>query len=148
VGSSDGCSGRALIMSPLTMTARARFTGLLICVPVLFVACGGQMSLTEYVDRLKAMEARASMAAEAIIPDVADPTDLTPADSESILVRASQIRAQIQDRAGALTPPRQVAELHRSIFAWHRDFIAVELGPRTASWEDRRHRQRLDLSLR
>jgi hypothetical protein len=83
------------------------------------------MSLTEYVEHLNAIEAKASAEAETIVPDEST-DDISPAGLQAILERAGDIRREVQIAADDLQPPRQVAELHELIFEWHRDFTNIE----------------------
>jgi len=102
------------------------------------VGCGGGLSLTEYVDDLNAMEARASDQAEALEEESAQDADFTPQDLQAVLMRAGEIRIEIQEAADDIEPPEQVADLHDLIFDWHTNFMAAEeaLALRAATSED------------
>ena len=95
---------------------------------LLLGGCGGdQMSLTEYVEHLNAIEAQASEQAEAILAQAAQVgDDLTPQDVQAGLERARAIRIDVEQAAERIEPPEQVADLHDLIFDWHARFISVE----------------------
>ena len=109
--------------------------------------CGnGEMSLTEYVERINAVENQASQRGAELIAEaeqVGD--DLAPQDLQAGLERARVIRLDIKEATDDIEPPEQIAELHHLIFDWHTEFITIEeaLAKRAgvaadtaADWED------------
>jgi len=109
-----------------------------VAISVVAVGCGGGLSLTDYVDELNAMEANASAQAETLEGESPQNADLTPQDLQDILVRAGEIRIEIQAAADDIDPPEQVAALHDLIFDWHGRFMATEraLASLAATTED------------
>lgn len=87
---------------------------------------GGEMSLTEYVDHLNALEARASQRADALAAASEDITDFTPQHLQASLEVAVEIRMEIEEATDGIVPPAQVAELHDLIFDWQTRFMSVE----------------------
>ena len=87
---------------------------------------GGEVSLTEYVDRINGIEARASSQADELVAAAAQIDDLTPQDVQAGLEHAWQIRVEVEEAAAAIEPPGSVAHLHTLIFEWHAGFTAVE----------------------
>ncbi|MDX2342231.1 MAG: hypothetical protein QNL12_00115 [Acidimicrobiia bacterium] len=105
---------------------------------LLLSGCGGAMSLTEYVDRINAVERRASQQAQTIAAGAEEITDLTPQDVQTGLELAHSIRIEVKESTDDIEPPEQVAELHELIFDWHTRFIDVEqaLATRAGTAED------------
>lgn len=99
---------------------------------------GGEMSLTEYVDHLNALEAQASERADALAADSADIADFTPRHLQASLEQAVEIRIEVKEATDDIVPPSQVAELHDLIFDWHTRFMSVEqaLAERAGTAED------------
>lgn len=118
--------------------SRARLACIAVAIALVAAGCGGGLSLTEYVDDLNALEARASSRAEALEAESTQNADFTPQDLQAVLLRAGEIRIEIQDAANDIEPPEQVAELHYLIFDWHARFMATEeaLALRAATSED------------
>jgi hypothetical protein len=89
--------------------------------------CGtGEMSLTEYVERINAIENQASQRGAELVADAAQVSDLTPQDVQAGLEQARAIRLDIKEATDDIEPPEQIAELHHLIFDWHTEFITVE----------------------
>jgi hypothetical protein len=89
--------------------------------------CGtGEMSLTEYVERINAIENQASRRGAELVADAAQVSDLTPQDVQAGLEQARAIRLAIKEATDDIEPPEQIAELHHLIFDWHTEFITVE----------------------
>ncbi len=119
-------------------TAMKRLAALMV-LALLIGGCGtDEMSLTEYVDYLNAMEARASQRADALAAASADITDFTPQHLQASLEAAVEIRKEIEEATDGIVPPAQVAELHDLIFDWQTQFMSVEqaLAARAGTTED------------
>ena len=101
-------------------------------VPVLFLmlvasACGGGgLSLTEYTERVNAIEVSASEQGEALAANVGEIEDFTPQDLQAMLEQARVIRVEVDGGVNDLVPPEQIADVHELVFDWHSDFIATE----------------------
>lgn len=96
---------------------------------VLFVgACGsGEMSMTEYGERIDALATEASERAEELFGDTFGMTDVTPQQLQAGLEKGSrEIRIPLQEAVDDIDPPPQIAELHDDMWNWHSDFISVE----------------------
>lgn len=101
--------------------------------------CGsGELSLTEYVERLNAVDAQASQRAEVIVDKAEQLTDFTPQDLQRGLELAGEIRIEVKEATDVLVPPEQIADLHDLIFDWHTRFIPIEaaLAVRAGNTED------------
>ncbi len=114
-------------------------------------ACGGgEMTLTEYVERLNGIVERARQQYEVLVADEqgavlvaegAQLTDFTPHDLQTALERLRKIEAEVEEAVGAIDPPEQVAELHNFWFDFDRNFIPAqeEMAARAgtaADWEE------------
>jgi len=89
--------------------------------------CGtGEMSLTEYVERINAIENQASQRGAELVAGAVQVGDLTPQDVQAGLEQARAIRLDIKEATDDIEPPEQIAELHHLIFDWHTEFITVE----------------------
>lgn len=94
---------------------------------LLIAGCGsGEMSLTEYVAALNAVDAQASLKAEAIVASAEQIIESTPQPLQTGLELAGDIRIEVKEATDALRPPEQVADLHKLIFEWHDRFIPIE----------------------
>ena len=126
-----------------------RFVPLVLCVTLLLSGCGGgEMSLTEYVERLNAIMARANQQGEAL---VASPqgqvlftegeqlTNFTPQDLEATLERVGEIEVEVREATDAIEPPEEVADIHNLLFdtrfASAREALATRAGT-AADWEE------------
>jgi len=110
----------------LSMTT-TRLLPLLLCLALLLSGCGGgAMSLTEYTERINAVETRASEQGERIADEAEDIVDFTPQDLEAVLEKARVIRIEVKDATDDIEPPEQVADIHKLVFDWHSAFIATE----------------------
>lgn len=113
---------------------------------VLLFGCGGsEMSLSEYVERVNAIEQRASQQGELLLAQVDGADDLTPQDVQAGLEAARIIRMEVKEAGDSIEPPEPVADFHHLIFDWHTRFIAVEealairagaASDTAAGWED------------
>jgi hypothetical protein len=94
---------------------------------VLLCGCsGGEMSLTEYVERINAVENQASQQGAVLIAEAELIDDFTPQDLQAGLDRARVIRIDVKEATDGIEPPEQIAELHYLIFDWHTRFIPIE----------------------
>lgn len=94
---------------------------------LLLCGCGGgELSLTEYTERVNAIEARASEQGEELAAAAEEVEDFTPQDLQEMLEEARTIRVEVDEAVRDIDPPEQVADVHELIFDWHADFIATE----------------------
>jgi hypothetical protein len=97
-----------------------------LCVPLLLWACGGgELSLTDYVDRvdgimqqgLRRYEALiASPQGEVLVAEGDELADFTPQDLQVALEQLSEIQAEALEAAFAIDPPEDIADLHALFF--------------------------------
>lgn len=101
---------------------------LVVSLALVLAACGGgELSLTEYVERINAMESEAGRQAARLFTEADEITDFTPQQLQGGLERAlREIRLPLQEAADAIEPPSQIAEIHHLMWDWHEEFIAVE----------------------
>jgi hypothetical protein len=109
-----------------------------VCILLVSGCGGGEISLTEYVDRINDVEYRASRQAEELVANAEQITDLTPQDLQAGLEQAYAIRTEVKDATDDIEPPEQVADMHELIFDWHTRFIDIEqaLAARVGTAED------------
>lgn len=125
-----------------------RLAPLALSVALLVGACSsGEMTLTEYVDRLNAIIAEAIPQGEAlfasphgaVMAEGAKLSDFTPQDLQMALEQVGEIEVQIRDAAKDIDPPAAVADFHSlyfdTRFASAREALAVRSGTAT-SWEE------------
>ncbi len=103
---------------------------------LLLSACGGgEMSLTEYVDRLNIIVERARMQYEVLATSpqggvlIAEPDQLSgfsPQDLQMALERVREIEGEVDEATTSIDPPEQVAELHNLFFDFDNDFISAQ----------------------
>lgn len=107
--------------------AHKRSTPILVGLAMLLVGCGGgEMSLTEYVDRINAIEEEASSQADALVAQAEEIADFTPQDLQAGLEQGGAIRIEIKQATDDMEPPAQIADVHHLIFDWHTKFISAE----------------------
>jgi hypothetical protein len=112
-------------------------------------ACSNsEMSLTEYVERLNAINARGMQQYEALIASpqggvlVAQPhqlNDYTPQDLQIALELLIEIADQTKEEVDAIDPPERVAEFHHLMFDPKFTFYEKALAARAgtaADWEE------------
>lgn len=87
---------------------------------------GGELSLTDYTERVNAIEVHASERGEELAADAGEIDDFTPQDLQAMLEQARVIRGEVDEAVNDLVPPEQIADAHELIFDWHTEFIAVE----------------------
>ncbi len=126
-----------------------RLIPLALCVTLLLSGCGGgEMSLTEYVERLNAIMDRANQQGEELVASpqgavlFAEGEELsgfTPQDLQAVLERVGKIEVEVREAAAAIEPPEQVADLHNLLFdtrfAVAREALATRAGT-AADWEE------------
>jgi hypothetical protein len=97
-------------------------------VALLLCGCGGgEMSLTDYVERVNAIAGRASQLGAELVAEGTRVTDFNPQILQAGLERGlREIRVPLQEAADAIEPPEQVADLHYLMWDWHARFIPVE----------------------
>jgi hypothetical protein len=120
-----------------------------LCLGSILSGCGGgEMSLTEYVDRLNAIVDRARQQYEVLVAtpqggvlvaEGAQLSDFTPQDLQSALERMGEIEAEVTEAVDAIEPPRLVADLHdlwfSDTFASARENLTIRAGT-AADWEE------------
>jgi hypothetical protein len=106
------------------------------CLVLVVAACaGGEMSLTEYVERLNVIVGQARQQYEELVTSpegrvlVAEPgqlADFDPQDLQAALDRVREIEAGVDDATAAIEPPEQVADLHELFFDFDSVFISSQ----------------------
>ncbi len=123
-----------------------RFVLFTLCLTSLLWGCsGGDMSLTEYVDRVNAINDRAMGQYEVLIAGprggvlVAEGSqlaDFTPQDLQVALERMAEVQAEALESAATIEPPEQIAEYHSLFFVrLPIEALAARAGT-TAGWEE------------
>ncbi len=125
-----------------------KFVPLALSVALLVGACGGgEMTLTEYVDRLNAVIAEAIPQGEALFADPrgavmaegAQLSNFTPQDLQFALGEVEEIEVAISDAVTDIDPPAAVAEFHNLYFdtrySTAREALAARAGTAT-DWEE------------
>lgn len=105
-----------------------KLPSMLLAFAVGLAACGGgELSLTEYLERIDDAATLAGERGDALLADAAGTVDPTPQQLLSGLKRGlSEVRIPLQEAVDELSPPDQLADLHDLMWDWHRDFITVE----------------------
>jgi hypothetical protein len=126
--------------------ATTRIVPLTLCLALLLYGCGGgEMSLTEYTERINAIEVRASQQGEELAAEAEQISDFTPQDLQAVLEQAKEIRVGVEEATDDIEPPEQIADIHHLVFDWHTEFIPIEealatragTAPHTdAGWEE------------
>jgi hypothetical protein len=126
-----------------------RFVPFVLCVALLASGCGGgELSLTEYVERLNPIMIRASQQynelvtssqGAVLVAEGAQLTDFTPQDLQAALERLGEIEAEALEAGAAIEPPAQVADLANLLsddrFTSARVALAARAGSAT-NWEE------------
>lgn len=130
---------------------RRAWVGFCLAVIVATGGCGGgEMTLTEYVDRLNAIVERARRQYEVLVASppgavlVAQPeqlTDFTPQDLQAALERVSEIGVEVEEAVDAIEPPEQITDLHDLWFDFDGSFTSAQEALATragtaADWEE------------
>ena len=115
---------------------------------LLVSACGsGEMTLTEYVDRLNDVVGRAIPQGQelfasphgAVLAEGAELSDFTPQDLQLALETVGEIELEIREATDAIDPPPAVADFHDLYFDTRftsaREALAVRAGS-AADWEE------------
>jgi hypothetical protein len=94
-------------------------------VGMLLSGCGGGgLSLTEYVDRLNAVNDRLNSQAEVLISDLERST--TPREVSATMERMAALRIESVQAAEAIDPPEQIADLHDLFLSWEKRLLPIE----------------------
>jgi hypothetical protein len=94
---------------------------------LLLGACGGEMSLTEYVERMNSVADEAGRKGEELFSEADLLIEFTPQILQGGLERGlREIRIPLQEGVDAIDPPEQVADLHNLMWGWHARFISIE----------------------
>jgi len=109
---------------------------------------GGEMSLTEYVDRINAINGQAiqryeallaSPQGEVLVAEGAQLVEYTPQDLQIGLEGVIEIAAEVTEAVAGFDPPQQVAEFHYLLFDDKFTFYEEALAARAAiavDWEE------------
>ena len=108
-----------------------------LCLALALTACGGggELSLTEYVERLNVIVEQARQDYEVLVAGphcgvlIAEGTELnryTPQDLQTAFERVREIESAVEAATAAIDPPSQVADLHRLFFDFDGGFIAAQ----------------------
>ena len=110
------------------MMTNKRSILLALCLGLLLLGCsGGEISLTEYVERVNAAAEPAGQKGAELLAEAAQVTDLTPQILQGGLERGlREIRIPLQEAVDDIEPPAQVADLHHLMWDWHASFLSVE----------------------
>ena len=94
-------------------------------VGMLLSGCGGGgLSLTEYVDRLNAVNDDLNPQAEVLISDLERST--TPGEVSATMERMAALRIESVQAAEAIDPPEQIADLHYLFLSWEKRLLPIE----------------------
>lgn len=102
---------------------------------LLITSCGGEIAMTEYVDRLNVIveEARqqyqdlvASPAGGVLIAEPEQLAEFSPQDLQVALERVRDIEAHVDAATAAIDPPDQIADLHNRFFDFDSEFISAQ----------------------
>ena len=129
--------------------------GMSLAVIVVAGGCGGEMSLTEYVERVDAIFDQGTQQYELVVEspqgsvlivgqgshlgfdnEGAQLTDFTPQDLHVALERVAEIQDEALETAAAIDPPELIADLHDLFF---RELPIAELAARAgtaADWDE------------
>lgn len=94
-------------------------------VGLLLSGCGGGgLTLTEYVDRLNAINDRTVPQAEALISELERAT--TPGEAGATMERMMALRIESVEATEALDPSEPIADLHELLLDWEKRLIPIE----------------------
>ena len=89
-------------------------------------ACGGgSLTLTEYVDRLNAVNDLVVPQAAALISDLEQAT--TPGEAGAVMEQMAALRVESLEATEALEPPQSIADLHQLFMGWEKRLVPIEL---------------------
>ena len=125
-----------------------RFVLMMLSATLLVGACGGgEMTLTEYIDRLNAVIGEAIPQGEAlfaspqgaVMAEGAELSDFTPQDLQFALEQVGEIEIEVGEAVADIDPPAVVADFHNLYFDTRyssaREALAVRAGTAT-DWEE------------
>ncbi len=98
-----------------------------LCLAAVLSSCGGDMSLTEYVDSVNVAIADAERIV--VIMDEAGvfAQDPTPENIAAGIRRGlEEVRIPLQEAIDEIDPPAEVEDLHQLLWTWHAEFIRIE----------------------
>lgn len=108
----------------------------LTCLAVVVTSCGGgELSMTDYTERVSVIVDRASEQYGALVTSpqgavlIAEPEqirDFAPQDLEAALERVRQIEAEVEESIAEIDPPDQIAEIHHLFFDFDDGFISAQ----------------------
>jgi hypothetical protein len=100
----------------------------LLAIALVANGCGdGQMSLSEYGERIDALAQEAGRKGEELLSSPEDVAEFTPQVLQAGLERGTrEIRIPLQEAVDQIEPPDQLAELHDLMWGWHAEFIDIE----------------------
>ena len=135
-----------------------RFMLVGVCLVLTVSGCGGsEMSLTEYVDQLNAINRRAleqylellaSPQGEVLVAaEAAQITDFTPEDLQVGLEAVIEIAVEVKEAADAIEPPEEVADLHPKLFDDKFTFFEEALATRLIELLEQLHRSQSSREL-
>jgi hypothetical protein len=117
------------------MTAKRSVRFALVAALFLSSCGGGEISLTEYVDRLNVIVERARQQYEELVASppggvlIAEADQIagfTPQDLQTALEQVRGIEAEVEEATAAIDPPEPVAELHTLFFDFDNEFITAQ----------------------
>ncbi len=120
-----------------------------ICLVLAVSGCSSsELSLTEYVDRLNAingaglqqyLELLGSPQGQVLVAEGAQIDDFTPQDLQAALRAVIGIAVEVKEAADAIDPPDQVADFHHRLFddqfTFYEEALAARAGT-AADWEE------------
>lgn len=115
---------------------RLRRVWAVVCLVLVVAACGGgEMSLSEYVERINAVVDRAAQQyfdlvtsphGAVLLAEADQLADFTPQDLQAALEQVREIEAEVEEAVDAIEPPERIAELHDLLFDFDDDFISAQ----------------------
>ncbi len=119
------CSVKAVLLRKRPNRLQIRIVITLLVIVV--TACGGEMSLTEYVDEVNDAVVDAEAMVTLLEEEGVLAEDPTPQEVAIGIRRGlDEIRIPLQEAIDTIDPPAEVAELHALLWTWHAEFIRVE----------------------
>ncbi|MGB5185501.1 MAG: hypothetical protein WBO84_00040 [Acidimicrobiia bacterium] len=96
---------------------------------------GGELSMSDYTERVAVVVDRASQQYEALVASpqgavlIAKPEQIesfSPQDLQTALEQVRQIEAEVEESIAAIDPPDQVAQFHHLFFRFGEGFISAQ----------------------